>query len=197
MEKADQINTWIRNRQSTFLNGLSEGGTIDDQVIEELLENASWAPSHGLVQAWEFKVFNGEGLRAFYRKQQEIYKETTPADKFREEKYHKIGEKYRFVSHVIGIIMRRDPKKRFPKQEDLVSVACAAQNIYLSMQAYGIAGYLSTGDICYQPQTRKFLGLEKDDECIGFFTLGIADENYKRPPRKRIPVTDKTEWIRS
>ena len=197
MKKEEQIRAWIRNRQSTFLKGLREGGKIDDQLIEELLENASWAPSHGLVQAWEFKVFAGKGLEAFYKKQQEIYKITTPAEKYLEDKYRKIGEKHRFVSHVIAIIMRRDPKKRFPKQEDLVSVACATQNIYLSLQAYGIAGYLSTGDICYRTENREFLGLGVVDECIGFFTLGLPDEHYERPPRKRLPAKEKTEWIRS
>lgn len=190
------VEQWIRNRKSTFLSGLKEGGKIQDGIIEKLLENAVWAPTHGLVQAWEFKVFTGNGLDRFYKAQQAIYKETTDPERFNETKYHKMAEKSGYVSHVLAIIVRRDPKKRFPKQEDLVSVACATQNIYLSLQTYGIAGYLSTGDICYQPRMRKFLELGEEDECIGFFTLGIPDENYSRPPRTRIPAKEKTEWIR-
>ncbi|MBN1953092.1 MAG: nitroreductase [Bacteroidales bacterium] len=197
MESAQQIEHWIRNRQSTFVNGLKRGGQVPDELIEKLLDNASWAPSHGLVQAWEFKVFTREGLLSFYKGLQRIYKETVPAEKFNETRYQKFPEKADFVSHVIAIIMRRDPKRRFPRQEDLVSVAAATQNIYLSLQAYGLAGYLSTGDICYQSQTREFLGLDEEDECIGFFTIGVEDENYVRPPRTRIPAFEKTEWIRS
>ena len=194
--KKHAIQAWIRNRQSTFVNGLKEGGVIDDKVIEQLLDNAIWAPSHGLVQAWHFKVFTADGLKRFYRVQQQIYKETTPPDKFSESKYNKIAEKHKVVSHVIAIIMKRDPNRRFPAQEDLVSVACATQNIYLSLQAFEIAGYLSTGDVCYQPPMRAFLELDHEDECIGFFTLGIRDAHYERPPRKRIPAKEKTEWIR-
>lgn len=194
--KAYTIDEWIRQRKSTFINGLKEGGLIPDEIIEKLLENATWAPSHGLVQAWNFKVYTGKGLESFYSIQQEIYKAITPVSKFNQEKYSKIPGKSKKVSHVIVVIARRDPNKRFPKQEDLVSVACAVQNIYLSMQAYGVAGYLSTGDICYAEPMRRYLGLAEDDECIGFLTLGIADENYKRPERKRVSVTEKTEWIR-
>ena len=94
------------------------------------------------------------------------------------------------------VITKRDPYKRFPAQEDLVSVACAVQNIYLSLQAYGIAGYLSTGGVCYSQQMKHFLNLEAEDAPIGFFILGEADESFQRPPRMRIPVGQKTEWIK-
>ncbi len=192
----NKISEWIRNRKSTFIHGLKEGGKIDDVVIEKLLGNANLAPSHGLVQAWHFKVFAGAGVRRFFQAQKAIYKEITPADKFSEFKYNDYDKKWLRVSHVIAIIMQRDPCKRFPKQEDLVSTACAVENIYLSLQEFGIAGYLSTGEVCYAEPMRRFLGLNPDDEPVGFFILGIPDENVNVPTRKRIDVSEKTEWIR-
>lgn len=193
---ATDISDWIRNRKSTFVNGLKEGGKIDDQVIEKLLENANRAPSHGLAQTWQFKVFADEGVKTFFKAQKEIYKQITPADKFFEFKYHEYDKKHRRVSHVIAIIAKRDPRRLFPKQEDLVSTACATQNIYLSLQGFGIAGYLSTGDICYAQPMREYLGLDTDDEPIGFFILGIPDESVRMPERKRVAVSEKTVWIR-
>jgi len=193
---AQPISEWIKNRKSTFVNGLRKGGKIDDPVIENLLENASWAPSHGLVQAWHFKVFAGEGVKKFFKVQQEIYKKITPPDKFFDFKYEAYSEKWQRVSHVIAIVAQRDPHKRFPKQEDLVSVACAVENIYLSLEGLGIAGYLSTGDTCYSEPMREFLGLAAEDEPVGFFILGLPDESVVRPPRTRIAVSEKTEWIR-
>lgn len=193
---AEDISNLMKERKSTFVNGLKEGGKIDDPVIEQLLENASWAPSHGLVQAWYFKVFAGEGLKSFFKVQKEIYKEVTPPNKFYDFKYEGYDEKWKRVSHVVAIIAKRDPFKRFPKQEDLVSVACAVENIYLSLNAYGIGGYLSTGDVCYSKSMRDFLHLEEEDVPVGFFVLGIPDEEFVRPPRTRIPASEKTEWIR-
>ncbi len=190
------ISQWIRNRKSTFVNGLKEGGKIDDTVIGKLLENANWAPSHGLVQAWHFKVFADEGVKRFFQVQKEIYKQITPADKFFEFKYQDYDNKWQRVSHVIAVIARRDPQKLFPKQEDLVSTACAVENIYLSFQEFGIGGYLSTGEVCYSQPMREFLSLNPDDEPVGFFILGIPDETVTRPERKRVDVSEKTEWIR-
>ena len=197
MEPTPQhISGWIKGRKSTFVNGLQEGGKINDTVIEQLLENASSAPSHGLVQAWYFKVFTGEGVKTFFNKQQEIYKAITPPEKFKEFKYNDYSDKWKRVSHIIAIVAKRDPFKRFPKQEDLVSVACGVENIYLSLNAFGIGGYLSTGDICYSSEMRQFLELSTDDEPIGFFMLGIPDTGFVRPPRTRISFAEKTEWIR-
>ena len=195
-DSAQQISEWIKNRKSTFVNGLKEGTKIDDRIIEKLLRNASWAPSHGLVQAWHFKVFAAKGVKKFFEVQQEIYRQITPPDKFSDFKYAAYNEKWKRVSHVIAIITQRDPRRRFPKQEDIVSVACAMENIYLSLEGFGIAGYLSTGDICYSSPMRKFLGLKDDDEPVGFFMLGFPDESVRRPPRKRTDVSEKTEWIR-
>jgi nitroreductase len=196
MNETILIEKWFRERHSTFVNGLLEGGIIEDTVIGKILENATWAPSHGLVQAWQFKVFAGRGVETFYKLQQQIYKKITSPDKYSQMKYDKYTEKSNRVSHIIAVIARRDPKKRYPRQEDIVSVACAVQNIYLSLRAYGVAGYLSTGDICYSEQMREYLQLDREDECIGFFTLGIADPAANRAQRKRIPATEKTEWIR-
>lgn len=190
------ISEWIKSRESTFVNGLKEGSQIDDSVIEKLLENASWAPSHGLVQAWHFKIFAGHGVKRFFSTQQEIYKQITPPDKFFDFKYQAYNDKWKRVSHVIAIIAKRDPYKRFPKQEDIVSVACAIENIYLSLKAFEIGGYLSTGDICYSDQMREFLKLEEEDTPIGFFILGEPDKSFQRPKRTRIAASDKTEWIR-
>lgn len=195
-DTAFTISQWIKNRKSTFMNGLKEGGKIDDEIIKKLLENANWAPSHGLVQAWHFKVFAGEGIKAFFKVQQKIYKQITHPAKFFDFKYHDYDNKWKRVSHIIAIVAKRDPKKLFPKQEDLVSTACATENIYLSLQELGIAGYLSTGDVCYSQPMREYLGLNPDDEPVGFFILGVPDESVIRLEKKRIAVSEKTEWIR-
>ena len=121
----------IKTRISTFANDLQEGVKIPDTVIEEILDNAIWAPTHGLSQTWEFRVFTEDGVTRFFTKSQQVYKEITPEERFRQEKFDKYMDKVNKVSHVIAIIVRRDPKKRFPKLEDIVSTACALQNIYI------------------------------------------------------------------
>ena len=190
-----EIGFFIRNRRSTWPKDFNPDIKIDNIVITEILENAVWAPNHGLNQPWHFKVFHGNGVNMFFEKMKEIYRETTSPEKINEKKLAKYDDKATQVSHIVAVCMKRDPNKRYPEVEDIVATACVVQNIYLQLNSSGIAGYLSTGDICYTQQVKDFLGLAEEDRCIGFFQLGVPVSDLNQPQRKRIPAAEKTEWI--
>jgi nitroreductase len=168
---------------------------IENALIAEMLETAIWAPSHGLTQPWSFKVFHGSGVREFFLKLRDVYRETTPVDQVKETKLRKYEEKIDQVSHVVAFCMCRDPKRKYPEIEEIVATACVIENFYICINAYGLAGYLSTGDVCYTPQVKEYLGLGPEDLCLGFFQLGYPRSDIKRPERKRIPALEKTTWI--
>jgi len=168
---------------------------IEDTVIAEMLETAIWAPSHGLTQPWVFKVFHGYGVRDFFSRLRDIYLEITPESEVKASKIQKYEDKVKQVSHVIAVCMIRDPKKKYPEIEEIVATACVIENIYICINAYEIAGYLSTGDLCYTQQVKDYLGLGPDDLCLGFFQLGYPKPGIRRPVRKRIPAAEKTQWI--
>lgn len=185
----------IQNRHSVYPRNFVKGKTIDKKTIEAILDLASWAPTHKLTQPWSFKVYHGNGLKKFFEKQAEIYKEITPADKINNQKLQKYKDKTEQVSHVIAIIAKHDSENRIPAIEEVVATACALQNIYLSLNSFGIAGYLSTGDVCYTKQMADYISLKDGDKILGFFQLGIPVQNISTAHRKRIPATEKTEWI--
>ena len=189
------LNQLIRERRSTYPIHFDPTSKIDNAVIAEMLETAIWAPTHGLTQPWAFRVFHGNGIRDFFYKIRDIYLEITPGDKVKAGKLDKYEEKISQVSHVIAVCMIRDPGRKYPELEEIVATACVIENIYLCIQAYGLAGYLSTGDVCYTRQIREFLGLGPEDICLGFFQLGIPKQGINRPLRKRIPASEKTIWI--
>jgi nitroreductase len=185
----------IRNRHSTWPLNFDRARKIERSVITQLLDTAVWAPSHGLTQPWAFTVFSGNGLGIFFKKLKDIYLEITPPDKVKESKLTKYEGKATEVSHVIAVCMIRDKKLKYPEIEEIVATACVIENIYLCLDAYGIAGYLSTGDICYTTQIKEFLGLGAEDRCLGFFQLGYEKAGFNRPERKRIPAGEKTKWV--
>jgi len=189
------ISKIIRDRRSTWPLNFDPDRKIENKIITEILDTAVWAPSHGLTQPWNFIVFQGSGIQAFFKKQQEIYLETTPPDQVKESKLTKYGEKANQVSHIIAICMKRDRNRKYPEIEEIVATACVIENIYLCLNGFGIAGYLSTGDVCYTQQMKNYLGLETEDQCLGFFQLGYPKSGINRPERKRIPASDKTLWI--
>jgi nitroreductase len=191
----DIVNQLIHERRSTYPLNFDASNKIDDALIAEILDTAVWAPSHGLTQPWVFKVFHNEGIRDFFLRLREIYLEITPADQVKAGKLRKYEERIDQVSHVVAVCMIRDPRRKYPEIEEIVATACVIENIYLCINAYGIAGYLSTGDVCYTRQMKDYLGLGPGDHCLGYFQLGNPKPGLNRPERKRIPASEKTTWI--
>jgi len=188
-----QLNRLIRQRRSTFPDQFEKGRRIEDEIVWQLLENASWAPNHKHTEPWHFTVFTGEGLKRFAAFQAERYQEVS-GGKLRQDKYDKLLENPLKASHIIAIILRRSTATDIPEMEEIAAVSCAVENIYLSVTAYGLGGYWSTGGPTYDPAARQFFGLEEGDRLMGFFYLG-----YVRVPSvagSRRPVKEKTTWVK-
>jgi len=190
---AEEFNKLIRNRRSTFPEQFEEGKKIDDVIVQQVIENATWAPSHGNIQPWQFVVFTETGLQKLARFQSELYKESS-GSKFKEASYQKLQTNPLKASHVIALCLKRDPNKKFPEVEEISAVATAVQNIYLSVTAYGIGGYWTTGGITYNEKAKPFFDLGEDDKLMGFFYMGhIA---VPSPEQKRKPIEEKVIWVR-
>jgi nitroreductase len=188
----EEVNRLIRRRRSTFPKQFAAGKKVDDLVVRQLIENATWAPSHGNIQPWQFVVFTGEGLQKLARFQSELYKETS-GEKFKEATFQNLLNNPLLASHVIAICMKRDPAKKFPEIEEIAAVATAVQNIYLTATAYGVGGYWTTGGVTYNEKAKAFFGLGAEDKLMGFFYLGeIA---VPSPEQKRQPAEEKVVWV--
>ena len=68
----------------------------------------------------------------------------------------------------------------------------AVQNIWLSCVSYKIGCYWSTPK--YSIKMSKFLGLKKNEKCLGFFYMGKFDHKSQKKT-KRDSITEKIEWF--
>jgi nitroreductase len=192
MSNADLFNQLARSRRSVFPDQLDAEKKVDDAIIKEILTNAIWAPNHGKEEPWRFTVFTGNGLKTLADFQSELYKQTTP-DNFKEATYIKLQTQPLKASHIISIGMKRSVNKGIPEVEDIAAVACAVENMYLSLTAYGLGGYWTTGGITYRQQAKSFFGLGEDDKLLGFFYIGhIAVPSVGG---KRQPLEEKVKWV--
>ena len=189
----EDITRLIRNRRSVFPKQYAEGQPVDDAIVNQILENATWAPSHGNIEPWKFIVYTGEGLQKLATFQAELYKKEA-GDNFKETVYQNLQANPLRASHVIALCMKRDPNKKFPEQEEIAAVACAVQNMYLTTTAYGLGGYWTTGGPTYKPTAKEFFGLGEDDKLMGFFY--VAHVEVPSPDSKRKPLEEKVEWVR-
>lgn len=192
---SEQINELIRSRRSVFPKDYS-GEKVDDAIVQQMLANANWAPTHKLTEPWRFVVFTGEGLKKLADFQSECYKQVTQAKgNFDEKKYEGLKSKPMESSHIIAIGMKRDEKKSLPEWEEMGAVFCAVENMYLTATAYGIGCYLSTGGITNFEEAKEFFGLGKDDKLLGFMHIGVPKGSLIEGRRK--PIEEKVKWINS
>jgi len=192
MNSAEYFNHLARSRRSVFPEQFEEGKKVDDSIIKEILINATWAPNHGQAEPWQFTVFTGEGLKKLASFQSELYKQEA-GDNFKEGTYVKLREKPLKASHIIAIGMKRTTVKNIPEVEDVAAVACAVQNMYLSLTAYKLGGYWTTGGITYYEKAKPFFGLGENDRLMGFFYIGhIA---IPSPSAKRSPLDQNVSWV--
>jgi nitroreductase len=189
---AEEFERLLRSRRSVFPKQFEEGRKVDDALVRRILENATWAPNHGGTEPWKFVVFTGAGLEKLARFQAEAYKENS-GENFKEATYNNLLANPLKASHVIALCMKRNEARRFPEIEEVEAVACAVQNIYLSVTVYGLGGYWTTGGVTYNEKAKSFFGLGDDDKLLGFFYL--AHVAVPSPPGKRQPIEDKMVWV--
>ena len=178
-----EITSIIQSRKSVYPKEFN-GEIIKDKDIIQLLENANHAPSHKMTQPWRFKIFCQNSKKKLLN---EIMKVTD----FSESKKQNIENRFEKTSHIISICMKKNIEI-VPEWEEIAATAMAVQNIWISCSKSKIGGYWSTPK--YSRKLRKFLELDKDEICLGFFYLGIHQSERKK--RLRDSVVDKIQWFK-
>lgn len=160
---------------------------VQRDMIDQVLGNAVWAPTHGMTQPWRFHVFTGTArgrLSAFLG---EEYKRITPVERFLQRKYDNHVQRPLQSSVVIALGMARDPNGKIPSHEEQYSVACAVQNMYLTCTAYGLGAFWNTGPVLTGDGMVRFLGMGPDDRCLGLFYMGYPAGDWPKGYRKPLP----------
>lgn len=189
----DLFNVLARGRRSVFPDQFDTSRKVDDAIITEILTNATWAPNHGRTEPWQFTVFSGDGIQKLADFQSELYK-SEAGDNFKEITYNKLKQQPLRASHIIAIGMKRTTGKPIPEIEDIEAVACAVQNIYLSVTAYGLGGYWTSGGVTYKESAKPFFELGEQDKLLGFFYIGhIA---VPSTAATRLPIEEKVKWVK-
>jgi len=188
-----EVSNLIRNRRSVFPAQYS-GEVIKREIIEEILENANWAPTHKFSEPWRFTVFTGKGLKKLGGLMSDLYKKVSSSKgKFEEKKYQMLKGKPLQASHVIAIGMKRDELERLPEIEEIEAVACAVQNMQLTATAFGVGCYWGTGGITYFDEAKPFFNLGEKDKLLGFMFFGIPKSELQSGRRK--PIEEKIQWV--
>jgi len=182
----------IRTRRTIRPEHYSER-VVHKEIIENLINSAIWAPTHGMTQPWRFKVFTGKGLERLSVNLPELYRNFAGEADFKQKKFEKLGGMPLKSSVVIAVCMSPDPTGKIPEIEEVGAVACAVQNMMLHATAYGLGSFWSSPKFCYTSEMNHFLGLDEQEKCLGLFYLGYPQGDWPKSHRK--PIEYVTEWV--
>jgi len=185
---AELINKTIRSRRSIFPPSYTNKD-IPREIIQTILENANYAPTHKLTEPWRFTVFKGGSLNKLAGFFSERYRSITPVESFSQARYDAASEKILKSNCVIAVNVELHPEK-IPEWEETAAVACAVQNMWLTATAYGIGAYWSSPAIL--GELGQFLNLGPNQKCLGLFYMGYHDAT--EVPARRTPIENKVIW---
>jgi nitroreductase len=188
---AETLSSLIRHRRTIKPEQYLDR-EVDESIVQQILENANWAPTHGLTEPWRFVVFTGRARHRFAEFLAETYKTITPTQDFKPNKHQAMRTNALHAPVVIAIGMKRQECEKIPELDEIQAVACAVQNMCLTAAAYGLGAFWSTNSAAVSDAMRDFLGLGPKDRSLGLLYLGYPACPW--PSGKRGPVVEKIRW---
>ena len=189
-----EITALIKDRRTIYPEQFSSR-IVHKELVEALLNNAIWAPTHGLTQPWRFIVISDDARVALGETLAKAYMEHVPKEDQKDSKISKLLNRPQQSSVAIALIMEREAGTKITVRDDFAAIACAVQNMHLTATAYGLGAFWSTPGIMNSEGVRGFLELKENQECVGFFYLGYPSIDW--PNGQRRPIEYLTTWKNS
>jgi 5,6-dimethylbenzimidazole synthase len=162
------------------------GKSIEEEVLQRLLEAAHHAPSVGLMQPWRFiRVRAAAQRNDIAALVDEERLQTAQAMGEREGEFLRLKvEGVRECAELLVAVLAPDDgtlfgRRTMPQQMALCSVACAIENLWLAARAENLGmGWVSLFD---PVKLGKLLGCPEQAQPVALLCLGPVREFYARP----------------
>ena len=194
MTPLESLSALIRHRRTIKPASMDPDRPVERSLLLTLLENGTWAPTHGVTEPWRFRVYEGAARQELAATLQRVYKEVTPAAEFREDKLIKMSENALLAPTVVVTWMQRTVGHKVPAIEEREAVVCALQNIMLSAAAVELGSFWSSPPLIDSQAFHEWLGLGDEDVCLGLLYLGWPKASFAWPKSARKPVGEVVGW---
>ena len=154
------------------------------QQMSEVYKGALRAPDHAWLRPWKFIEVRRDGRERLGK----IFLETGKslnADLSEIEKDKLLIAPLRAP---MIIILAADIKEhpKVPEIEQIISLGAAAQNILLGIHEIGFSAVWRTGQMAFNPEITRQLGLEENFQIIGYLYVGTSMGKEKPLPEHDI-----------
>jgi len=150
------------------------------EVLENIMRAAMRAADHKILRPWRFLVLENDSLDRLG--QLFIKAETTNGDEVTEIKRSRLLSKPHRAPMIIVAIAscREDPK--VPEVEQLIATGCAVQNMLNAAFAQDVGAMWRTGSMAFDSVVKSGLGLDNNEQIVGFLYLGTPKGRLKPVP---------------
>jgi nitroreductase len=166
---------------------------IAHALLLEILEDAHWAPTHGLTQPWRFHVFTGHARTRLADALQSLYDQVTPAAEIRPEKRAKLRENLNQAQAIVAVAVHFEAGGKVSKLDELCGTACAVQNLLLSAHQRGLGSFWATPPVACSQEFTAWLGLDSAHCSLGLVFLGYPKER-PAPSSNRVPLDERVTF---
>lgn len=157
------------------------GDVPDADTLEFMYQAALRAPDHGCLRPWRFVEFSGAGRERLGELfHQGLMKRMPDADEVLQKKMRMMPLRAPLIIAVIARVTPDHPK--VPAIEQWLSAGAAAQNLLFAAHAKGLGAIWRTGDVAFDPEVQRELGLQGDDQIVGFLYIGEIEGRNKPLP---------------
>ncbi|MDA0351364.1 MAG: nitroreductase [Chloroflexi bacterium] len=153
------------------------------ELVERIIEAATWAPNHRKTEPWRFHVLAGAAREELGDRVAAAMRNDEGAGDAQVDSARK-----KLVRSPVIVVVTQPGSPADPVRdlEDYAAACCATQNLLLAAHGEGLASKWSTGAMAMMPAVFEYLGIERDDRVVGFVYLGYpADGAEPRPPARQ------------
>jgi nitroreductase len=162
---------------------------VSTDLIMQILNDAVWAPNHGLREPWRF-----------------IYVENTKAKERMADLMLEAGSHLKRIKLLPAklkqmmkrqiiqipanlIVVMKEERDSHKQEEDFAAVCCLMQNVQLLGWEQELGMIWSTMEFIYSPVFYEGIGVKSGERVVGILHMGYFDKTPK--PRTRTPAEQK------
>jgi nitroreductase len=166
---------------------------VPQEIVEQMLEAAVWAPNHRLTEPWRFYVLAGDGKRRFAEIRSR-HRAAAFADPGAPDAVRAVERVYQdtMATPLLIVPTVHLAASEEQREEDVAATFMAIQNLLLAATELGVGTYMRTGAILGDAEFRSLLGLEEGRRILAVIYVGYPAD---LPQKRRTPAAQRTVWL--
>lgn len=168
---------------------LTEPGPTDAQM-DVILNAAVRAPDHRRLAPWRLVVIEGKAREKLGQAYVDLKRRLNP-EQPNLDMDTEFAKAFRAPT-IVAVGAAIDDTSKVPVIEQKIAVAAAVENMFLAAHSLGLGVMWKTGDLAYDPNFKKMIGLKSDDSIIALLFIGT----HVKVPKARAPqVVGRATWL--